>query len=149
MSRYRDAKITVEQCFQFDIQSLKHDLKRVDHENSISSMREWRDPLGRLEAVLGYWIGRMSGEGLIVLVDPRSPLPSVDGLREHVTLRWSQADFRCEREGYGFVTQNNQTCLSNGLCLVRIGGKLCRKLCRNPAIPTDIWPCRRASLGYR
>jgi hypothetical protein len=78
MTPHRNAKLTVEECRIFDVGSLKQILKSVDHENSLRGIIEWRDSFGTLEAVLGYEVGRIKSEGLILLTDPErtSPFPA-------------------------------------------------------------------------
>jgi hypothetical protein len=75
MRRHRNRRLTVEECRIFDIGSLKEALNCVDFPTncgkvSWSGASIWQDPFGGTEAVLDYSLGRVRGEGLILLTDP-------------------------------------------------------------------------------
>jgi hypothetical protein len=80
MRHRRNARLTVEQCLTFDIGSLKQALKCVDVPGNLgqiswTGVSVWSDSFGDTEAVLGYEVGRIENEGLLLLVNPELPLP--------------------------------------------------------------------------
>ena len=86
MRHHRSARLTVEQCRVFDVGSLRQSLKFVDFpansgETSWSGISVWSDPLGGMEAVLGYLVGRTASEGLVVLTDPERTSLFPDSIR--------------------------------------------------------------------
>jgi hypothetical protein len=78
--------MTVEQCLRFDIGSLKEALKGVDVPNNRGDVVSgatirWSNTYGGIEAVVGYQLGRIKGEGLLVLIDPELTREFSDAVR--------------------------------------------------------------------
>jgi hypothetical protein len=147
MSRNRNARLTVEACLTFDVGSLKQSLKCVDFPSNSgqicwAGVSVWSNPFADTEAVLGYEVGRIENEGLLVLANPElaQPFPASVRLSAEYIIPVTTTRPRIGGLRYWFR------------CPVEHDGKPCGRRVKKLYLPPDkeIFGCRYChDLTYR